>query len=355
MRRLRWTSWKRSGALPELARTPLVGSVVGSMTIGVIIFILLLSFAPDAVPFSSNNYGWNGLHQVSSTYSIHPITSLSAATVASGSVLLVIAPTKNFSQSEANIASNFVAKGGTLLIADRSGISNTLLDGMGISISIEGNIVRDSLYNWKSPDLPIAVRPTGISQEYVFLANVTGLALDTPSALSITSSVAIPVGLSSSNSEAYQVSGSSLSTGKAEQRGPIALVAVEKLGLGQVIVIGDSTFFTNSVWTNADNQRMMKNLFVNSTVYLDTSHWPQNIGESLKAKFLNFYSQLGSVEYRYLFTAGIVVASIAVLPVFSRALESKSRNITPKSESRYDEKILSRIRKDREKYGTKSE
>jgi hypothetical protein len=266
-----------------------------------------------------------------------------------------MAPTTNFSQSGANIASNFVSSGGTLVIADRSGIANTLLDGMGISISIEGNIVRDSLYNWKSPDLPIAVTPEGISQRYAFLANTTGLALDTPSALNITSPVATAVGLSSPISEAYHVSGSSLSAGKAEKRGSFVLVAVEKLGLGQVIVIGDSTFFTNSVWKNADNQQMVKNLFVNSTVYLDTSHWPQNIGESLKAKLLNFYSQLGSLEYRYLFTAGIVLASIAVLPVFSAALESKSKEISAKSESRYNEKILSQIRKDREKYGAKSE
>ncbi len=330
-------------------RTTFVGSVVGSVAIGAMIFILLLSFAPDSVPFSSNNYGWNGLQQVSSTYNIHPVTSLSAVSAASGSVLIVIAPTTQFSQAEANIASNFVTKGGTLIIADRSGMANSLLNRMGVSISIDGNIVKDSLYNWKSANLPVAVTPVNISQEYVFLTSVDGLALNTPSALTVSSSVATPVGLSSSISESYQVSETSLSGGKAEQRGPFALAAVERLGLGQVIVVGDSTFFTNSVWKNADNQELVKNLFANSTVYLDTSHWPQNTGESLKARFLSLYSQLGSLEYRYLFTAGIVAASILVLPVFSGALE-KSKEISVKSDSRYNEKILSRIRKDREKY-----
>ena len=330
-------------------------SAAGSVAIGVILFILLLSFAPDSVPFSSNNYGWNGLEQVSSTYNIHPISSLSTPPASNGNVLLIVAPTTQFSQREAQAASAFVTKGGTLVIADRSGITNTLLESMGVSIAIQGNIVRDPLYNWKSPDLPIAVTPSGISKEYSFLAGVRGLAFNTPSALSLNSSVARAVAITSSLSTAYQKSNGSLSIGKPEQTGSLALVAAEKLGLGQVIVIGDSTFFTNSVWKDGNNQRMIKNIFENSTVYLDTSNWPNNVGESLRAQLLNIYSHLGSVEYTYLFTVIVVGASILILPVFSSSVELKSKESVLKSDGKYNEKILNRIRKDREKYGAKSE
>ena len=330
-------------------------SVAGSVAIGFVIFILLLSFAPDSVPFSSNNYGWNGIEQVSSTYNINPIASVSLAQSSTGSVLLVIAPTTPFSQYEARTASEFVSSGGTLVISDRSGMSNSLLEGMNVSIRIDNNIVRDPLYNWKSPELPIAISPSGISREYSFLAGVQALALNDPSTLTLNSSSARPVALSSPLSISYQTNGSSFAIGKAEQTGEFVLAAVQKLGLGQVIVIGDSTFFTNSMWKNANNQQIIKNLFANSTVYLDTSHWPLNVGESLKAQLLGFYSRLKPIEFTYLFTSWIVLTSLLILPVFSSAFEVKPRQNAFVSDGKYNEKILSRIRKDREKYGTRFE
>ncbi len=330
-------------------------SVAGSVAIGIVIFILLLSFAPDSVPFSSNNYGWNGMEQVSSTYNIRPIASLSLAQSSTGNVLLVIAPTTQFSQDYARTVSQFVSSGGTLVISDRSGTANSLLRGMGVSIRIDNNIVRDPLYNWKSPELPIAVAPSGISKEYSFLAGIHSLALNDPSALTLNSPSAKPLALSSPLSTSYQTAGSSLAIGKSEQTGQSVLAAVQQIGLGQVIVIGDSTFFTNSMLKNANNQQITKNLFANSTVYLDTSHWPLNVGESLKAQLLGFYSRLKPIEFTYLFTSWIVLTSLLILPVFSSALEVKPKQITVISDGKYNEKILSRIRKDREKYGTKFE
>ncbi len=337
------------------SRNQIFGSVIGSAGIAIIILVLLFSYAPDAVPFSSQNYGWNGLHQVNTAYEIHPVTALSSVPASRGNVMLVIAPTLNFTQAQANSATQFVIKGGTLVVADRTGIADTLLEGMGVSIYIDGNVVKDTLYNWKSQSLPIAVTPSLINNTFPFLTNVKGLALDTPSALTVTSTLAIPVAFSSSISKSYTTSGGSLTSLSPSQTGPFAMVAVEKLGLGQVIVIGDSTFFTNSVWTNANNEAMVKNLFANSNVYIDTSHWPSNTGEVLRAQFLNFFSQLSGGDTRYLFTMGVVGASIVIAPVFWSALESKPKPVIVKSVNTYNEKILSRIRKDREKHGARSD
>ncbi|MHB8567866.1 MAG: DUF4350 domain-containing protein [Nitrososphaerales archaeon] len=322
----------------------LVKSVLGSMVIGLVIFVLLLSLAPDAVPYSGNNYGWNGMQQVDTTFHVTPITSLSSAVPGPRSVLLIVAPTAEFSLADALSALNFAKGGGTIVITDSSGYSNSLLANMSAHVFIAQNVVEDPLYNWKSPRLPIALIYSNVS---VF-AHVNALAFDDPSSLIVTSSAVI-VGTSSPYSSAYSIS-SSGAPGKLLRSGPLPIVAMESIGQGRLIVIGGSAFFTDSVWENADNQVFASNLLSNSTVYIDTSHWPVNVGESLKAQFLALYSIISSGPYRYLFALVSIGVTLAIFPVFSVALVARPRS-APTATIRHNEKILNKIRKDRERYG----
>lgn len=322
----------------------IIRSISGAVIIGLVLFVLLISLAPDAVPFSGNNYGWNGMQQVDSSYNVHPVNSL-FLTPNNNSVLLIVAPTSYYTASDASQALNFVKGGGTLVIADGTGFANSLLANMSAGIFITQDHIQDPLYNWKSPSLPIALVQSSSHSEFSFLANVSALAMDNPSSITVTSSKASILAYSSPYS--YALSSSS-SIGK---KGPFPMVAAEKIGQGTLIVIGGSTFFTNSVWKNADNSRLANNLLSNQTVYIDVSHWPLNTGESLKAQFLGAYSELAMFPMRYLFAIGAFVITALILPVFSFATRASSREVNEETSKKYDEKIMEKIRRDRKRYG----
>jgi hypothetical protein len=342
--------------------------VIASFVLGFILFVLLISYAPDAVPFSPNNYGWNGLHQLSSQYSIHPISSIDDATASANlntsAVLLIIGPVSGFTPSEAASALRFVNDGGTLVIADSDGVSNSLLAMMGASMRIQGNYaIYDSLYNWKGPSLPTAVITPQASTNFPLIVDrIRGVALNEPSpivfvqgngsspiAIAITSPNAIEVPRSSAgNSLAFPLEAT---IPDKIASGPFTVAAGEKLGSGTLILIGDSETFTNSMLGIANNGVFASNLLLNSTTFLDTSHWPPNTSASLKAEFSSLYSSIAGSGLRYLFALGLIAASFLMLPMSSafRASGEQTSKGHALPEREYDPKILEQIKKDREK------
>ncbi len=326
----------------------IITSIFGSFIIAILLFVFLISYAPDGTPFSVNNPGWNGLQAVSNKYSIHETGSLANVPISSNSVLLIVAPSSSFTTADALIAKQFVQQGGTLVIADSYGLTNSLMSDMGLGIQIQKTVVLDSTYNWQSQDFPVALVNIGISKSYAFLANVGGVALTKPRTLSITSSQAVVVATSST--QAIEIN----ATSTLKARGTFPLMAVEKVGSGLVVVVGDSSLFTNSVWTNANDGILINNLMGNSQVYLDTSHWPANTVASLKADFATIYSQISSVPFRYFFSLVFVGIAVILIPMFTE-LTSAKEGISESPSSTFNKETLDRTRRDREKYGVQPE
>lgn len=338
------------------SRGQIAKSIGGGIIIGVLVFISIAALAPDAVPFSTNNYGWNGLQQVASAYSIKPVDSIDGAM--SGGVLLIIAPTTGFSQTFASAALNFVKSGGVLVVTDGYGTSNTLLSEMGVGITIQNYAVFDPAYNWKAPSLPIALIEPSASR---FLSNVRALALDEPGYLNVTSNAVSVLGVSSSRSYAVNrnAAGNKLlglpGSSQAVARGPFPMVAAENIGRGSVVVISDSNFFTNSVWTSANNQVFAKDLLSNSPVYLDTLHWPVNNQDSLRSFLDSTYAQLVTVPLRYALTLGFVLVSLLLFSTSSMISSAPARSAPKRQDITYGNEVLNLVRKDREHYGIEPE
>jgi hypothetical protein len=92
-------------------------------------------------------------------------------------VLLIVAPSIDFSQTEAEEVERFLEVGGTVFIADDSGVANSLLEKLGVKARIYGK-VRDIFYE-KNENFPITVR---ISPELSM--GVDRLKLNAPAAIS---------------------------------------------------------------------------------------------------------------------------------------------------------------------------
>lgn len=330
----------------------LLNSIVVSFIIAIILFLALVSFAPDSSPYSTNNYGWNGLQELNSKYQLQEVNSLSSIQNRKGSIMLEMAPTTSFSNSSIELAKIFVQNGGTLVVADSTTLSNSLLQGLGLHIQIVGNIVEDPVYNWQSETQPTAPISSFGNQGHSLLSGVVALAFTFPSSLTISSPLyANAIALSSPNSFAKTSSGSRAGSG------PFPLIASENLGAGRVIVIGDSNFFINSVWTHANNQVFVNNLLANSTVYLDTSQWPSNSQASVRSSLLSAYAYLSSVPYRYVVAALFIGASIIIVQAMtaSNISSKKTKTIIQTRASSFNKDIIERVRRDREKFGTTHE
>lgn len=280
-------------------------ALVASLILASLAFVILVQYAPDSVAFSPNNYGWNGMEQVATTYKVNFTTSLSS--VPSDAVLLVAQPSVNFSSAEAASVKAFLGGGGTLLVADRSGVANSLLEKLGAAISIESKYtISDSTYNWKSAAEPTALVIPGAKSEYSFLDNVTGVALNNPSPLQLGVG-AVELAVTSQFSTASTPGGQAL-------QGPFAVAAAQKLDGGTLVVVGGSQFLLNSGWKLADNRVLIRNLLANTEVYIDASHWGISSIALMKGELREVYSFLATSPTRYLATLIFVGVALALVP-----------------------------------------
>ena len=140
---------------------------------------------------------------------------------------------------------------------------------------------------------------------------------------------------------------------KSVAKGPFPLAAEQPLGNGTVLVFGDSQFFTNSLGQIANNPLLIRNLFSNSSVYLDTSHWQSNTEGAVKAELFSIYALISQSPLNYLATLGFVGAALLILPVFtvSGSGEKKATTTVVDDRSAFNAEIMARIRRDREKHG----
>jgi len=288
----------------NVGRRNSVRGVVAAILLAFLTFVLLVQYAPDSMAFSPNNYGWNGLHDAVSTYNANFTTSLS--TLPTKGVLAILQPSLNFSSTDATAVKNFLSGGGTVLVADKSGVANSLLRGLGAAVTIENlDTISDAVYNWRSSGVPTALVLPDTHAAY--LANVSGIALDQPSPLALSGPEASQVAITSQFSQTQ--------TGS---KGPFVVMASERMGAGTLIVVGDSQFLLNSEWTIANNKVLLGNLLANTSVFIDASHWMNSPLTSstaqVKAELSEIYAAISSVPLMYAFVLMMIAAALILVP-----------------------------------------
>jgi Domain of unknown function (DUF4350) len=296
-------------------------AMAAAAILGVLTFLLLVQYAPDTVAFSPNNYGWDGLQGVASTYSLNFTTTFSS--LPPRGVLVIIQPSSNYTRGDATQIRTFLTGGGTVLVADKSGVANSLLRALGSTISIQSQLsISDQTYNWKAKAVPTALVLPNAKLEFTFLSAVKGIALSQPSPLKLAAAGASDVAITSQFSSASPSTGSGTTS-----RGPFVVMAAQKFGNGTLLVVGDSQFLLNSEWTIANNQVLIGNLFTNTNVFVDASHWGLSSIAQLKAELAPPSHALSSYPARYILTALMVAVTLALVPSTERkeSLETRSR------------------------------
>jgi hypothetical protein len=243
--------WRPFGwSIPRLILVGLVGSLC-------IVFLLVAT--TSTAGFSPYNAAWDGTDEfkqiATSNSELTLVMNVTQYTNhdPSATVAFVFAPEEQYSTTEAATVQQFVSNGGILVVADNYGPhGNALLSAVGASARFDGRILRDDRNNFRSPSTPVVTD----SSSHPLVEDVGSLTLNYGTA--IDANEAQPLINSSEYSYLAISENETLSGSNALQQYPVA--AVEPVGEGQVIAIGDPSLFINAMIDESDNRQFATNL-----------------------------------------------------------------------------------------------
>jgi len=239
--------------------------------------------------FSIFNTGWNGTSKLAvSTYQAGKFTptftfgatdtDITITQLGLGEIeldpmtdsLVIIGPSKSFTERDGEIVSSFVKEGGLLLIADDFGTGNSLLERIDSKSRFSEKLVMDLSFE-KQPEFSVCFN----IEEDPLTNNVSRLLLNYPSSLTINSSTTDAIAFSSVASW-LDLDGDRM-RGWEEPRGPFPIIARERRGNGTIILLADPSVLINGMREQLDNDVFAENLIEEISigrlaVYFDESH-----------------------------------------------------------------------------------
>lgn len=222
--------------------------------------------------FSPFNPAWSGVSDLKGEAESGGMETLVVTNVSgyrrvspSETVSLVLSPVENYSAEEVLRLKGFVERGGVLVVAGEFGDrSNSLLRGLGAGSRVGEGVLRDERFFGPSPFMPVA-EPV---LESNLTAGVGDLVLNYGSPVETNGSVVFET-----SEFAYLDRDGDGDLGGDEEMGRYDVAAVEALGRGRVLVLGDGSVFINAMQGREGNSRFAGNLLEDREVFvLDLSH-----------------------------------------------------------------------------------
>lgn len=266
-------------------------AVAGTIAIAVLVLGLsliapILSTSED---FSIYNHGWNGTSslavsvyksgrlvptlEVSATGSDIEVTHLDFSSFdldPAKSALIVIGPSKPFSTADGKKVGDFVRGGGRLLLADDFGSGNSLLQKMSAKSRFSGKLMLDLAFD-KQPEFSVCFN---ISKTSSLMTGVTTLLMNFPSTINVSGSTTV---LATSSVASYLDRNGNHLRDLDEPKGPFPVIAIERLGAGQILLVSDPSMLINGMLKQADNRVLANNSLSylsagREKVFFDESH-----------------------------------------------------------------------------------
>jgi len=211
-----------------------VAAIIAAVTLLVVGFHLV----SDTEEFSRYNHGWNGTSDFFSQinpYLSADIMQISDLPEAGNATLLLIAPSGMYPATDIEEIRAFTETGNTLVIADETGMSNTILQGIGSGITIQPGMIGsiDRTYN---DSYVIVTSPTS---DHPLVANLSSIVLN--QGLWLTGGEP----LVQTSMMSWIDTDSDRRISEDESFGKRVVMSREKIGDGEVIVISDSAIFIN--------------------------------------------------------------------------------------------------------------
>lgn len=217
----------------------------------------LTLYYPNVDDLWAENRFWNGISGFQETYSPAEVTSLPMLPllipVPENTTLLLVGPSTPYTGAEADAVHSYLTHGGRVLLADDFGEANTLLTRLNTSTRFSGSLLSDALYMNRHPNMPVTFSPANASQSIALnyataLVNVSGEVMAWSSPFSVL--------LDETNNTA--------------RLGPYPVLVEEKIGDGELVLIGDSSLFINGM--TGETGASVERLVGGYSVFMDVSH-----------------------------------------------------------------------------------
>lgn len=255
----------REFAVPQLLLIGLAVVLAGA---------LLVAASTSTAAFSAYNSAWDGtstLRDVARDAGSEPVVALRteqyADVAADRTTAVILSPDAAYSRRDATRVREFVRQGGTVVVAeDFGGHTNRLLAAVGAQARVDGRLLRDERYNYRSPNITVA---TGVRPNRTLTAGVDQLTLNHGTA--IRPNGATPV--VNSSAYGYLDGNENGQLDDTERLDSYPVVTTESVGDGRVVVVSDPSLFINAMAERPGNAAFMRNLAANAeTLLLDYSH-----------------------------------------------------------------------------------
>jgi len=219
--------------------------------------LLTAHLTSNNLEFSQYNTGWNGTSVFFLGLDRHRVTDIidpaGLAPYRNNTLLLIIAPERLPSVQETAAYRSFLERGNTILLADDFGTGNAILRGIGSRIVIlPGNLSSiDRAYN--DPYAVVAYPVANVSPVRL----ISAILLNRPAPLEGGDPL-----LTSSIMSWIDTNGNKR-IDRDEMMGRFAVMAKEKIGGGEIIVLSDPSIFINSMQDPGakwDNRQLIGNL-----------------------------------------------------------------------------------------------
>ncbi|WP_458207715.1 DUF4350 domain-containing protein [Haladaptatus sp. NG-SE-30] len=307
-------------AIPELA--------FATMVILLVVTIVIAG-STSSHAFSAYNTDWDGtsdLRVIGGGSDVRTTTIHDTAGYSNHSpektVAFVLSPDSAYGSTDFARLTEFVRKGGTLVVATQSPTpSNELLGTLDVSARINGHPLRDVQSNYRSSALPVANDVANRS----LVAGVDSLTLNYGTAVEPHEAAV----LVNTSENAYLDTDRNGQLSGNESLGERSVATVESIGDGQVIVVSDPSVFINTMLEREGNRQFTRALLApHDTLLLDFSH---------AAGLPPLVFAVLVVRESGLLQLGLGVLAIAILGQWSRP-----SNLIPKAR----ESLLQRFRGD---------
>lgn len=246
--------------------------LLGALAITTAVALVALA-ATSATAFGLYNPAWDGSADFRAMVSeesdaelvIARETSAYAETDPPETVAFVAAPDESYSDAEADRLRTFVEGGGRLVVLENFGAGgNDLLEHVGAETRVDGRLLRDEREYAQGPAMPVA---TGVNEAAV-PGTVEQLTLNHATAVEPGGDATVLVSTSP-----YAYLGDEDADLAAAELDSYPVAAVEPVGEGSVVVVGDPSVTINAMVDEPDNAAFLAWLYADAgTVIVDVSH-----------------------------------------------------------------------------------
>jgi len=264
--------------------------LLGTLT-ALTVSVLIIGLTPPIDDFNPENPHWNGLSEFFGKFNCI-LWETPRSPNSKSTAFLIIGPSTTFTSSDIETIKGYLEDGGLLVVADDFGSANELLEALGVNVRINGSLLLDPLFKYRSSVLPKAKFGGGeVILNYASVVEGRGFQV-----------------LARSTKFSYLDLNGNMKFDKGEPSTSFPVAVRIKYGKGDLIVISDSSIFVNSMLKLGDNINFVKHILTGRKIVVDASHWTPSPFSRAKNILIRAFNILKIPEARYVLAILITAA-----------------------------------------------